>query len=181
MRIAGTGTRDIVRSKEAMDWMINNLTETLVKGKEKLGDELSVISGMAEGFDEALAIAAIKAKVPFHAYIPGHGFASHFWGESSTTGRDRLQMFERILSEAAEVHYTVGPGESLYQFDIRGGRREHINFIRNYDMVDACDKLWVYPTRLDGKPSGGTAHAYRYAKKIGCPYHILPVFQTKSA
>lgn len=69
--ICGTGHRP-----DKLGGYSNEVTQKLIRvcrfGLEKLQPSL-VISGMALGYDQALAEAAIELKIPFHAYCPCYG------------------------------------------------------------------------------------------------------------
>jgi len=152
--IAGTGSRELVlfedKRREVRDYLANLLTNA----KAEHGDNLVVISGMAEGFDEALARAAIMAGVPFIAAIPNTGYIKYYWGRTSMLKRDRMAEAEEILSKASEIVHVC---DGIYAPDGR-----HANFHRNEWMVDHADIVWVYnPT------TRGTAQCYAYCKKMG--------------
>jgi len=121
---------------------------------------LIVISGMAEGFDEALARAAIMANVPFIAAIPNNGYIEYYWGKKSMLGRNRMAESQEILSKASDIVYVC---DGIYGPDGR-----HANFHRNEWMVDHANIVWAYnPT------TRGTAQCYAYCKKVGKPVFII--------
>jgi hypothetical protein len=156
--IAGTGSRGLIKDKDKRREVRDYLAELLTKAKAKHGDRLIVISGMAEGFDEALARAAIMVDVPFIAAIPNKGYIDYYWGKTSDLGRNRIAEAQEILSKAHEIVYVC---DGLYGVG-PNGKTEHANFIRNYWMVDHADIVWVYnPT------TPGTANCYAYCKKVG--------------
>src|SRR5688500_16239866 len=139
MIIAGTGPRRIVQE----DWMMTEFTDTMTdilkQGKAVHGDKLIVISGMAEGFDEALAKAAIRATVPFHAFLPTDLYGAYYWSEkNSMLHRDRTGEFYELLAQAA--HQVVC---SATTWIMRGTQKYHANLLRNEMMVDAADKIWT--------------------------------------
>ena len=110
-----------------------------------------VISGMAMGWDQALAVSAIQMGIPVDAYVP---FAGQ---ESRWTGLSQMK-YESILSGCDSV-VTVSPG---------GYSREKMQ-IRNEAMVDACDTvlaLW------DGS-GGGTGNCIRYCEATNTPYRNM--------
>jgi len=160
--IAGTGSRELILDMDKRRKVRDYLAGLLTQAKEKHGDKLIVISGMAEGFDEALARAAIMTDVPFTAAIPSSGYIKHYWGKTSLLKRDRMAEAEEILSKALEIVY-VCPG-------IYGPDGRHSNFHRNEWMVDHADIVWVYnPT------TRGTAQCYAYCKKIGKKTYIIDI------
>lgn len=105
-----------------------------------------VISGMAQGWDTAWALAADDLKIPFIAAVPCPGQERPWPPESQ-------RLYRELLSKAAEViiiseHYSA-----------RNMQR------RNKWMVDHVDEvaaLW------DGS-LGGTANCVAYASKINKP------------
>lgn len=103
-----------------------------------------VISGMALGWDQALAKAAILHGAELHAYCPCEGQDSR-WPPSSR------KLFEKIISMASKVHYTYKggyPGPWCMQQ-------------RNIEMVDASECVLAM---FNGSP-GGTANCIEYAEK----------------
>jgi uncharacterized phage-like protein YoqJ len=107
-----------------------------------------VISGMALGWDVALAEAAVETNVPLVCAIPFEGFESKW-------SRTDIFRYRWILDKASEVHYIC-----------RGNHVPSMTLIRNKWMVDKADKivaLW------DGKKHGGTWHTIDYANRQGKP------------
>ena len=149
MTIAGTGSRKLVMNQLMMGMVIEKMCQLL----KKAPDGLCLISGMAEGFDEALARAAIIEKIPFIAAVPHRDYGRYYWGCNSLLRKDRLREFEWLCGQAAEVHVIC---KSLYV----GG--QHANFVRNEWMVDNSDKMWAY-----NKTSTGTKHCVEYARSKG--------------
>lgn len=106
-----------------------------------------VISGMALGWDQALAQAAINLKIPFDAYIPCAAQDSK-WPESS-----KIQ-YNALLAKAKGILYVT---VDTYTPECMQ--------LRNVAMVDASDlviALW------DGT-NGGTHNCLKYAKSINKP------------
>lgn len=109
-----------------------------------------IISGMALGWDQALAQGAINAGVPFHAYIPCAG------QEKRWPQRSRLRYHE-ILGMAEHKKYICVDYSPRCMQD------------RNIAMVDNSDEvlaLW------DGS-SGGTSNCVKYAKSVDKEIHNL--------
>lgn len=104
-----------------------------------------VISGMALGWDQALAWAAEQECIPFVAAIPFRGYCDR-WPASS---KDR---YESLLSSASEVEYVCEPGYAPWKMQKR-----------NEWMVDKCDVLLAM---WDGS-TGGTANCIDYARRRG--------------
>lgn len=104
-----------------------------------------VISGMALGWDQALAIAAIKRGIETRAYVPCHGQESRWPAKSQ-------RLYQKILKRCAR---TLIACPQAY--------RPECMQLRNELMVDDSQlvlALW------DGS-SGGTANCIRYARKKG--------------
>ena len=101
----------------------------------------SVISGMALGFDTALAQAALLLSIPFDAFIPCPSQAS-VWPEASRREWDRLCSLARSVR-------VICPSYSPQAMQAR-----------NIAMVDACTDLLAL---WDGT-SGGTANCLAYAR-----------------
>lgn len=123
------------------------------------GSELRLMSGMAEGWDEAIARIAIANNIAFITVIPNKGYGQYYWGSHSTTGRNRMAEFNDYLAKAAEVVYV---STTLY---VNG---QHSNFVRNQYMVDHADEFVVFnPT------SPGTRDCVARIQAVQKPYHII--------
>lgn len=154
--IAGTGSRELVKDKEQWTKVFTYLVHLLNGAKEKHGDNLLVVSGMAEGFDEALAKAAFVTNTALLAAIPNKGYSKYYWQNNSATGNDRMEEFQELAKYADKtggVHYVCN--------GIYGADGRHSNFHRNEWMVDQANIVWVYnPT------TRGTAQCYAYCKRV---------------
>lgn len=102
-----------------------------------------IITGMALGWDQAVAAAASYVGIPFDAYIPGPWQANR-WPEKSRAS------WERLLGLALSVRDC---GE-LKRYDVIAMDR------RNKAMVDDCHLLLAL---WDGS-DGGTANCLAYAR-----------------
>jgi uncharacterized phage-like protein YoqJ len=100
-----------------------------------------VISGMAQGWDQALALAAVSLSIPFHAYVPCPG-QQLLWPPAARSA------YTNILARAARVH-TISPSYTPSAMQAR-----------NIAMVNACTDLLAL---WDGSP-GGTANCLAYAR-----------------
>lgn len=101
----------------------------------------TVITGMALGWDTAVAEAAFLMQIPFKAYVPFRGQES-MWPPASQ------KLYRNLLKEAYAVIECSSPGYSVEKMQIRNKR-----------MVDDSDLLLAL---WDGS-SGGTANAVNYA------------------
>lgn len=145
MIVAGTGHRpsklgghDVATSKRLVDLAGNFL---------RMEKPDKVISGMALGWDQALAWAAFDLDIPFIAAVP-------FDGQESRWSSVDQQWFVDLLKLAEEVVHTSEPGYAVWKM-------QH----RNKWMVDNADHvvaLW------DGS-AGGTANCIKYAERVGKP------------
>lgn len=112
--------------------------------KEKAG----IISGMAQGWDNALAHAAINLNLPLLAAVPFEGMESK-WPEESK------EDFKYLLSKAAKVHIVCEGGYEPKKFYLRDKY-----MVDNADLVLACH---------NGSTEGGTAITVKYANEVQRP------------
>lgn len=106
-----------------------------------------VISGMALGWDTAIALACITLGIPFIAAIPFRG-QERRWPDAAQL------RYHRLLNASAEIRI-VSPRASIESLSAR-----------NRWMVDNCEHvvaLW------NGTP-GGTKNCIQYAEVLGRPY-----------
>lgn len=146
MIVAGTGHRpDKVGgySQEAYNKLMLIATEWIQENRPD-----RVISGMALGWDQALAEAALKLGIPVTAAIP---CLRQSW-KWTKEGKDK---YKSILSNPLVTEHWVS-NEKFTHYCMQ---------VRNLWMMDNCDvvlALW------DGIPgTGGTAHAVQYAQRKG--------------
>ncbi len=109
------------------------------------------ISGMAQGWDTAWALAALSAGVPLTAALPFEGQES-LWPEPA---QDR---WTKIVDRATRVVLVN-----------HGSYENWKMYSRNVWMVDNCTKLCA----LWNGSAGGTANCISYAKKAGRPIDNL--------
>lgn len=166
MKIMGTGSRSMITRHDRVE-IYQNLEAEVLRLAAKY-PELHLISGMAEGWDEAIAKAAMRNGIPYSVYIPNNGYGRYYWGDHSLLGVDRMHQFNELVLNATE---RIVVCKSVYENGV------HANFIRNQAMVDACDGALVYdPT------SSGTKDAVARLNKAGKPmkaYPFSPPVQTK--
>jgi uncharacterized phage-like protein YoqJ len=108
----------------------------------------TVITGMALGWDMAIAQAAMSLQIPFHAYIPFKG-QELMWPAST-----RL-YYQALLRHAQHIVVCSG-----------GGFTKTAMQKRNMDMVDNCDFL----VALWNGSKGGTANCLDYAREVNRPF-----------
>lgn len=196
--VAGTGSRSLKTADPAFKAKIVEYVEArLTRLKDRHGDRLVIMSGMAEGWDELLAITAKKLGIRLWVYIPNKGYGGYYWGQNSLTGNNRIRKFNELKDYAEKVEYTLedrlgmeydydratyyftkGYAKGL-EFPRKGnwglyaptpdgvGTREHSNFARNRAMVEDADAFLVWDPS-----SSGTAHAFGLIKKSHKPFEI---------
>ncbi len=169
--VAGTGSRSLQQAtSEVKNEIFNEIIEILTKFKEEYGSNLVVMSGMAEGFDKALATAAIKLEIRLHCAIPNKTYGAYYWGSHSLTGKDQLPAFNSILDNAEKVIYIMEDIMGLRGISVwRNGRRYHSNFVRNDWMVSRADHFLVYDPS-----SSGTGQCFASIKHAQLPYTLIP-------
>lgn len=124
--------------------------------EQKLPD--TVISGMALGWDIALAIAAIKLEIPLIAAIP-------FKGQEKLWSSEDQYLYHHVLQQATK---------SVIVCD--GGYEAKKMMIRNRWMVDQCTRVVAL---YDGSQAGGTANCIKYAAYQNKPIDNLWVTYIK--
>lgn len=144
--VAGTGHRPnklIVAGRPAYDGAaLGELIAFAMKVLDYKRPSL-VISGMALGWDIALAAAAYQLEIPYDAYVP-------FTGQESKWPLDSQKRYDFYLENARRVVICSPGGYSPSKMQIRNER-----------MVDACDELLA----LWNGTAGGTANCVEYARK----------------
>lgn len=104
-----------------------------------------IITGMARGWDLAVARAAYDLNVPYCAAIPFPGQPDR-WPEA-----DQTEWAWAVRRASRQV--VVG-GVPLDVFYLH----------RNHWIVNNCHELW---SLWDGRPGGGTRHCVLYAEQMG--------------
>jgi len=107
-----------------------------------------VITGMAQGWDTAVAMACVSLKVKFTAAVP-------YVGQERTWPEDAQKQYRELLKKAKAVH-VVSPGGYVPWKYLK----------RNQWMVDNGTHvlaLW------NGDQKGGTWHCIKYARQQGKP------------
>jgi uncharacterized phage-like protein YoqJ len=139
MIVAGTGHRP-----NKLGGYNNESFLKLVNIAENALKQMSVtevISGMALGWDMALAQAAINLNIPFIAAVPFKGY-EFMWQEKSK------KYYYKLLTKAKRVEYICDDGYSPEKMQIR-----------NEWMVNNCD---VVLSMYNGDKSGGTYNCIKY-------------------
>lgn len=106
-----------------------------------------VLTGMALGWDQAVAQACINKNIDFIACVP-------FLGQEGNWPEESQIKYKQLLSRASEIIYVSDPGFSAEKMQIR-----------NEYMVDHSDLLIA----LWNGSKGGTKNCIDYAKRVGKP------------
>ena len=145
MIIAGTGHRpdklggysDVVH-----DRLVTLASDMLVAMRPE-----KVISGMALGWDQALAKAAIISDIPFVAAVP-------FVNQQAKWPQQAQNYYAWLAKHAAEFIVASEGGYAAYKMQVR-----------NKWMVDHCDAVLA----LHNGSEGGTFNCLKYAEARGKP------------
>lgn len=161
---------------KAAEAFINILTMH-VAGKRLV---VTVICGMAEGFDKLMLIAAFQVKLNVHLAIPTKSYGSYYWGKNSLTGQDQSHQFQ-VYVDMANAQTICKKNVTYVMEDVHHitkglyiGKR-HANFLRNDWMIEKGDFFFIYEpdTNAHGAYTSGTADALRSVKKANKPYMLF--------
>lgn len=106
-----------------------------------------VISGMALGWDTALAYSGLRAGCRLIAAVP-------FEGQESRWPKESQELYKELLLQATQVVYVSEPSYAVWKMQKR-----------NEWMVDASDRVLA----LWNGSKGGTHNCVKYAEKKGKP------------
>jgi len=142
--VAGTGHR-LDKLGGYASWAYDLLVQLAIMILSALKPK-KVISGMAIGWDQALAEAAVRLGIPFVAAIP-------FVGQESRWPKASQEKYRELLAKAEEV------------VDTSDGQFYHPSLmqLRNKWMVDNSHLVLA----LHDGSKGGTANCIQYAKSKG--------------
>lgn len=155
--LMGTGSRSMLTNPHRVD-IYNSLKDWVLAFREQ-HPGLVLISGMAEGWDEAVAKIGMREGIPYIAAVPNQGYGDYYWRRKTQTGENRIHTFNTLLAHAKEVVYVC---DTLYVDGV------HSNFVRNSWMVDRTNEAVAYMAHSSGTRD---AIAKLAAKKI--PYTLL--------
>jgi uncharacterized phage-like protein YoqJ len=122
----------------------DRLVDLAIKALERYKPE-HVITGMALGWDTALADAADVCGIPYTAAVPFRGQESRWPAEART-------HYQTILADADDVVYVCDPGYAAWKMQRR-----------NEWMVNESNSVLA----LWNGTSGGTANCVHYAESKG--------------
>jgi len=159
--LSGTGHRPNKLGDEYQ--LIGPITTPLREKTAQLIELLKpkkIISGMALGFDQILALAALELNIPLLAAVPCDD-QERIWPSKSQ------ELYWKILNNPLCETLVVSPGPY------------HVSKmnIRNNWMCDNSDALLA---AWDGS-SGGTANCVKYARKIGMNIFYIPLKEKKTS
>lgn len=137
--LMGTGSRSMVNHPHAKE-IYSSLRDFILHLRE-VKPNLVLISGMAEGWDEAIAKVGMRENIPYVAAVPNEGYADYYWRRKSQTGHNRIAVYNELIAHATEV-IIVCP--TLFVDGV------HSNFIRNSWMVDHANEAVVYMAHSSG-------------------------------
>jgi len=157
---AGSGSRSLKLDQEMFNKVFTRLVEMIRQSKPSM-----LITGMAEGFDEVLALAAMATQTPLKAMIPFKGFGNHYWGKKTVSGQSRLTEYKQILAYAQS---TGGVEYICSDWNGPDGRSAMIH--RNEAMANACDKAWIY-----NPVTPGTKRFKEYCDANKVWYYIIKI------
>jgi uncharacterized phage-like protein YoqJ len=158
MKVMGTGSRSMVTAPDRIA-VYQNLDSKILQLQDE-DPHLVLISGMAEGWDEAIAKIGMRREIPYIVCLPNDGYGRYYWAQHSLLGVNRIDMFNELILHATEVIIVCN---SLYEDGI------HSNFVRNQFMVDLCDAALVY-----NPSSSGTRDAVGRLRAAHKPYFCAP-------
>jgi uncharacterized phage-like protein YoqJ len=138
--VAGTGHRPDKLGGYS-DEAFNKLVE-IAETTFKKTNPSEVISGMALGWDMALAQAAVNMGIPFIAAIP-------FLGQENMWIKKTQEYYKELLSKASRIEIVCEGGYAAFKMQKR-----------NEWMVDNSD---VVLAMYNGDTSGGTYNCVKYA------------------
>jgi len=147
MILAGTGHRSDKLGGYGQDALLIDFAARMLARQRPVG----VISGMALGWDQALAVASVRLGIPFVAAVP-------FEGQESRWPRAARDNYDALIRVASHVH-VVCDRQQTEDAGIPWAMQE-----RNCWMVDnstALLALW------NGDRHGGTFNCVRYAAEGG--------------
>jgi len=128
-----------------------NLIKLVKFAKKHLDGVDKVISGMALGWDTAMAMAAMEQNIPFIAAIP-------FLGQERMWPSESKIRYQYLLKHAEDVVYVCDPGYAPWKMQVR-----------NKWMVDHSDLVLA----LWNGTEGGTANCIEYAQSQNKPINNL--------
>ena len=157
MILSVTGHRPSLSTFPDTDRVLAQL-RTFAKRLLQFHDPDKVLTGMAKGWDTAVAQACCDMHIPFVACVPFPN-QDEFW-----EAYDR-KRYQSLLKRAADVVFT-----SSELFPRGSNQLTPLYYQRNRYMVDNSDRLLAL---WDGRETGGTWYTVQYATEKGKPVEQL--------
>jgi uncharacterized phage-like protein YoqJ len=110
-----------------------------------------VISGMALGFDTALAMYAVSNNIPLHIYSP-------FIGQEYSWSDDYIGTYTALVKQAERVHFSTN------RYPANKGAAINALYKRNADMLQSAEVCLTF--KRPEVDSGGTVSAIKKAKEM---------------
>ena len=178
MKIMGTGSRSLVTAPDRKE-VYETLQRYILALREEC-DHLVLISGMAEGWDEAIAKVGLDNDITYKVVLPTKDYGSYYWGKRSQLKRNRIKRFNELVAGAFRVIYLeelygeptfLGRGQGMPgpNYWVEDSFYLHANFLRNQVMVNMCDMALAYNPQ-----SAGTKDAVARLKLADKPYEVYP-------
>lgn len=182
--IMGTGSRSMLTNPDAKG-IYHILEQFLLQFHERESGGIWLVSGMAEGWDEAVAKVGLRNNIPYSVVLPTKNYGKYYWGRKSLLKVDRTASFDQLVAGASEVVYLediygepewIKYGETSGPVQIIPGPNYilpqgpiHANMARNQVMVDKSDRAVVYDAN-----SAGTKDAVMRLRMARKPFDIYP-------
>lgn len=183
--IMGTGPRSMVTAPDRVEIYQNTEAHVLHLQEIEPDGKIILISGMAEGWDEAIAKIGLRNGIEYHVYLPTRDYGNYYWGQHSLLGVSRIAIFNQLVDGAARVTYLediYGPPRFMRRHEIDkytiagpnyniNGLWVHANMARNQVMVDNCrgGRALVYDANTPG-----TRDAVARLKQARLGYEVYP-------
>jgi len=161
--VMGTGSRSMVTHPDAKE--IYGILRDKILELHAAHPDLVLITGMAEGWDEAIATIGMRESIPYHVYLPNPGYGDYYWGRNSQLKRNRMEKFSELVDFATEVIVVC---DSVYVNGV------HSNFLRNDAMVNICDEALVYDTGSSGTKQAVGSLKIKCIPRQTFPFDTLP-------
>lgn len=160
--LAGAGARRLIKAAPRRRALAVNLITAAVRARQAVHKEnLVVMSGMAEGFDEMLAETALSLGVRLWAAVPNRSYGRFYWGlHHSVTGRNRTGEFESLRLRAWKCTYVM---EEIHGTHLPHLHDRSANLWRNDFMAQTADDFLVWQPSSRG--TGHCVRAIRVAEK----------------
>lgn len=133
----------------AGDWRMKRALRALATDALLELGATKVISGMAIGWDTAIAVSARYLQLPLIAAIP-------FSGQEEPWGSTDQELYRNLLCYACEIVELYPPGMAIWKYHGR-----------NRWMVDNCGHLAAF---YEPGRKGGTEQCLKYAEVVGRPH-----------